>query len=484
MLEKIVPKLLEAARSSDATVRYHAILALGKAGDPRVVTAIAAAIADPRESVREAAVYSLGILGAPIGRPIFHSLLEDDSRASNYLGGHLNTPATRGAAALALGMLGDDPGGKSAELLAKHARMREHGHHIPQLAAVGLGLLTGDAQYVERVAASLREIVDDKRGHGWARGQALVALGRLHARNEVAPAPATRDLVVASLKNKKSAILRRSAALAAGYLPADGTLRKALRTTLERAKDAVTRNFAAISLGRIGGEGTVKTLAAGITSGRAQSRAYCALALGIRCHRTSDGIERARALKALRRGFDKVKDPATRGAFALALGIARDRQSGPTIATVLGKGGDPNLRGDCAVALGMIGYRRAMDELTTALHESRHDPLFRERVAIGLGLLGSREAVGPLLASLRKGATVSTLNATTAALGLVGDRDAIDPVIELLKDRRSLTRTFACAALGTIGDPRRLPALSIVRTSHNYFSSCNDFNEALLAIDR
>lgn len=483
MLEKIVPKLLEAARSDDTTVRYQAVIALGKAGDPRVVTTVAAAIGDSRECVREAAVYSLAILGAPIAGPMFRSLLENDKRASNYLNGHPNTSAVRGAAALGLGMLGDGSG-KTADLLAKHARMRQHDHHIPLLAAVGLGLLTGDAQYVEKVATALREIVEDKRGHGWARGQALVALGRLHARNGVAPSTATRELMLAQLKRKKSAILRRSAALAVGYLPADAATLKALRHTLDRAKDAVTRNFAAVSLGRIGGDGTVKALVSGVTGGRAQSRAYCALALGIRCHSSNDERDRAEALRALRRGFDKTKDPATRGAFALALGIARDHESGPSIAKVLGKGGSPTLRGDCAVALGMIGYRRAMEELTEALHESRHDPLFRERVAIGLGLLGSREAVGPLLASLRGGATVSTLNATTAALGLVGDRDAIEPVIALLDDRRSLTRTFACAALGTIGDPRDLPALSVVRTSHNYFSCCGDFNEALLAIDR
>jgi HEAT repeat protein len=492
--KRVIPSLTRALADPVADVRYRAAIALGRVGGPAEVKVLVGALADSNYTVREGAATGLALLRAEAARPYLAALLEFGEEGRKLVKRQTSFDGIRGIAAIGLALLGEDDAGSVRALLMRHIKYRKHSHHIPMMCTIGLGLLIGDEQYVRGILDRLEALsAPGSRFDNWTRAQAVVATGRLIKRNGLKAGEKTVRKMIRILERGETVHLRRSAAIALGHLHGwtapDPVMVKALVKAHRDSGDGMVRNLAAISLGRIGGQKALVALTDGVIRGRGQRRVYSGLGLGILCanlDREAEHERRVRGLAALTAAFDKARDPDVKGGLAIALGIADERDSGGILLSALREVKDVGFRGDCAVALGMVGHREATRFLLDLLSESDSLPLLKEKVAIGLGLMGTREAVPPLVQALKNARSAYALRSITQSLGFIGDRTAIHPLAELVNGERTqtLTRVFACSALGAIGDPRNLPLLTAVRTDHNFLGCCTELNYLLAAVNR
>ncbi len=154
-----IDALIEQCRTGDGDARYQAILALGRAGDPRAIDAILPSLRDPDVDLRSAAVTALGEIGAArtdeVGAAIELLLLDPD-----WL--------VRSEAAEALGTLGYALARPALEQV-----LRSDPHATPRAsAAETLGDL-GDRRALEALVLALAD--DD----GPVRSYAALAIGLL-----------------------------------------------------------------------------------------------------------------------------------------------------------------------------------------------------------------------------------------------------------------------------------------------------------------
>lgn len=518
----LLPALRKALRDRDHPVRYRSAVALGKSGGPAELPLLTGALADKDELVREGAVTGIALLATPAARDVLLPLFEGNKKGRALLGGRKANDDLRGVAAIGLGLLvrdhpEADGDGAVRKALFRHSLGRGHDHHIPMASVMALGLMRGEVDAVRKIVDHLRKVAAPRSGAlDWVRAQAVLAIGRILAENPAAKQTTDLDFVVTTLNRGKSANVRRSAAIAIGYIAAgesgpDADAVKALIGKLRRGKDRLTRGFAAVSLGRLGGDQALTALARGLRKEKGQLSAFCGIGLGIlaadasrgasperapggrpqesdeasRARREAMSGRRLKAIQHLRAAFVRMRTPDLKGGLAIALGIAHDREAGAMLLKALRNSSDRRFRGDCAVALGMVAHVEAAETLLRIMEHADADPRMREHAAVGLGLMGSRRVVRPLLAALKSEQSHYALVAITQALGLVGDRSAIEPLAKLVAAKRqpTYTRTYACWALGGIGDARDLPALTPVRSHHNYHACCVNLNAMLVLID-
>jgi len=134
---------------------------------------------------------------------------------------------------------------------------------------------------------------------------------------------------------------------------------------------------------------------------------------------------------------------------------------------VLGKAlatdADPEVTHQAVEALTASGHAMAVKAIKDALLRGKH-PINRATAAWGLGSLHSPSAVPGLIAALRRKKEDPTVKAEAAeALGYIRNRAAVGPLIALLNDPNPSVRFQAVFGLGTLGDPRALPALEKLR---------------------
>ena len=229
---------------------------------------------------------------------------------------------------------------------------------------------------------------------------------------------------------------------------------------------------------------------------RPGERAFVALALGVASapvdHTVDSGIWqgfRFDAVEALRAGLEKGADAHLRSAFAVALGLARDRQSGGRMLELLRDADeDPELRAYAALALGLMGDARqgVVPALTDALASPRSE-LLRMRAATALGLLGGggpaeREKVLlTLVTALETTRSQPFKGQIAVTLGRIGDANAVKPLAAILAGNREahLNRAIACAALGLVGDEAVRPLLAETRADSLYTAGANVIYELL-----
>jgi len=488
----LIPRLVQALDAQHPDIRDSACIAIGKVGGASEIPHLRRMIRDDVRSVREGAVIGLGLLKAKESIPALAAILRADREGARLRGGREPEYRLRSFAAIGLGLCGDNEKEEVRSLLMRISSDRRLNRNITVNAAIGLGLLQGDATYLKKTAKHLEDLATESgRNDDWVRAHALVALGRLTQRNGLSPDPATVNTVTRLARRDRSNHVRRSAIIALGSLiknPEDHpNAIKVLRTATVRARDNQSRNFAAIALGQIGGDAAFKTLRDGVLRHRNQRGAYAALGLGILCEKliradTETGAQqRLSGLSAIRTAFAKTRDPQVRGGLAIALGIARDHGAGEVLLATMKKTRDVSLRGYLAIALGMVNYTDAVDYLTRVLNGSTNLPLLKQQVAIGLGLMGTREIIRPLIAAMKTARTTYAKGSITKALGLIGDRTAIRPLAALLiaKQENALTRGFACVALGSIGEDEHVPVLSSIAANHNYLASTESLSELM-----
>lgn len=114
------------------------------------------------------------------------------------------------------------------------------------------------------------------------------------------------------------------------------------------------------------------------------------------------------------------------------------------------------VRGEAAVALGQLGVREAVDQITPLLRD-RHSTV-RGQAARALGDIGDSSAAATLRASLSDESPSVRIWAARSSAKL-DDQRAVEHLIEILSDENPVARAEAAEALAKLGDPSALPAI-------------------------
>ncbi|HUH13014.1 MAG TPA: HEAT repeat domain-containing protein, partial [Longimicrobiales bacterium] len=523
-----VPALLAALEASPSPdLATSALVALARIGeDPtgeaaRISGAIRRFTAHANQEVAETAVLSLGILGDAAELDLLARILDGDldglRRLDRLEPGMRVAERTRAFAAYALGLLGREAGGyERLRIVRALARTLERegsrsaSQDVPVACVLALGLVplgvdgSDQAGEVRRTAVLVTR-QQQVRFLLWAFDHGgLDPLVRAHVPTSVArlldgvpEGSALRALALRRLleplekKGSEPVAVRQSAALALGDLcdgdgdPWDAAARRALMGAAEGDAESQVRHFALIALAQCSGRpgagagdalaGTPEArsfLLRQLGRGRSEIRAWSAIALGLLERSVADSgrLPSADALSALRTSLAQARSPSEVGAYALALGLARDAGAREVLLERLEKVSDPDARGYVALGLGLIGAREAVGAIESVLERSRYQPELLRSAAIALGLLGDKAVVADLLAMLEKARALSSQAAIASALGQIGDTRSLEPLAAMLADgtKTDLARAFAAVALGIVCDREDLPWGSELSSGVNY----------------
>ncbi len=439
--------------------------------------ALRARLRSPLRPVREAAVLGMGIGRDPVCLPWLAELALDSELGRTMCGTTQVDDRMRAFAAYALGLNGRAQVGLQGKRRAAEPLIalleRGDARWGVTLAAVH-GLRTVDlapasrsyqgAQLVDAALRALREYRSASRGRGERviQAAATTAIAAM-VRDDPARRERYRRVCVEDLRDPSTgaAPFARTAAVALADLAtsADADAGRALRVYYEKGKDQQARYYSVISLGRIGGgENREFLLRALARANPATERPWIALALGLLARGApgSGGVA-----EALRRELADTVSPSLRGALAVSLGLARDREAvEPLLALLRENASREPVAAPVSIALGLIGDRRALVLLREVAVRQVHRPRILIETSSALAMLGDK-SIGPrLLDELeRERPTLARLASVAVALGQVGDRRVLAGLARLASDAElgRLARGYAIVALGAVCDSALVP---------------------------
>lgn len=520
----IVPALASALRrSNERDIRSACLVALAKIGrDGRgidLIETLREQLASNEQEVRETAALALGVSQRVEATNDLMLLAIDSPQIHAAMGGRSVDPRTRSFALFGLGLLARDTGDAAVRenLLRVAGRIlaeRDLANRNLQAAAVNaLGLLRPPADerlQLMRAAKALEDFwfLDLGKGDQVLQAQVPIAIARLMRSPAGLDDDALRRIwqkrFVELLETseipthggqRRDAIheIRQSAVLALGAMsePIDDPKKitaeqqqdlsaaRILSKLAASDHDQQTRGFAFTAMAEQGGSFHREQLLATLETGTDLDAPWAAVALGRMVfaeRRTGNEVPYAKRIgEQLERRLD-AKNPYVLGAVALSLGLVGHRDADEKLLAILrDREHQDQLAGHVSIALAMLDSRAALPDLRRLLTESirRSDRL--RQVATALGMLRDREAKQILIDLLdaKERIPVSVVAAVAGALGWIGDHEAIEPLIGILSNQEAtpLARAFAAAAIGGVGDPRRLPWNAPLAAGSNYRSA-------------
>ena len=128
----------------------------------------------------------------------------------------------------------------------------------------------------------------------------------------------------------------------------------------------------------------------------------------------------------------------------------------------------------------MIGAQEAVEPIKDIVKDSAYRPQLLQQAAIALGLLGDKKVVEDLIDTLETSKSLATQAALSSALGFIGDKRSIDPLVAMLSNKNITERArgFAAVALGIVADKEDLPWNSKIATDLNYRASTVTLNDS------
>lgn len=331
----VLPELLEAVDSEDAQLRGSAAIALGRMAGPAAIEPLTELLTDPNHDVRERAILGLGATGSMKAAEVLIGIAETGATE-----GERNiSPDARPLAILALAI--GRRNGMSAYVdhatLAVLSKASGTDRYLVQAA----GLLYHTMNPGDVLSDWCAERAQDSQT---ALGVQCRAVETLRTRDD--------DESLAALLHHLSGRpleLRRSAAMALGEFDHDMAL-EPLLTAAEVEKEPMTRAFILISIGRKGTAPAASFLMDYLKEGPKASRSWAALALGIHARQSKD----SKVKSAIRQGLKNEKNREYHGAYYLALGIAQDADSRGLMIEALENGSSFEIRSGAAMGLGML----------------------------------------------------------------------------------------------------------------------------------
>ena len=482
--KEISDALLRVAQSrEDRLLRASALLALGRLGNERVAPLFLNLLRDRRQpaDVHEAAALGLGMLGTLADGEIRSSVRE-------HIGYFMDRRDLLGRRAhlfivIAAGMRARDDN-RLVLRLAKRVVEGARGGEEAVALAFSCGL-AGD----RLLAPELIQAVQ----HGKFAGKRLGDVGRSHAVQAVGRLEdATAARLLMSVLRSRSARTdsRRAAVLSLGRMLRRGALGrdlerragKALMRAFHSKRDAILRGFAAVAAGGARRPTGIHAFYAAIDhGGNTGVKAFSSLALGLAAQRVNPD-QRRRIQAFLSTELSKTREQSLASALSLALGLSGAEESVDMLLDrVESKRTGVAARGAAAQAVGLIGKDtpRAARVLNVLLAEG--PPQLLGDAALALGMLGRRSTAITLARKLNTTKSTMHQGRIMLALGHLGSSTAVDPLIEILADRheRTAVREFAAVALGLLGNARKEDLLFGIDADFNYFALTSATHELL-----
>lgn len=436
---------------SSPRLRRASMLGLARLGDYESLPAITDRLKDGNQTVRDAALLSLGILQ----KAEAHHTLLHVARGSKSAGKAIKQASIpdyfRGFAEVSLA-LGRAKGISTfLKTIAHDPRERPA---VRAMALESIGLIGG-----EEASKFLIDFIQKSTAETDVLAAAVAALGKTES-----------PVVVPTLRrclSSKELHLRQSAALALGSIAprGDADLVKELHRAFRHTNDLALKGFSLISMGRIGGSTAVKLLDQEVTSGKSSSCPWACLGLGFALQYVKDD----QAAEHLLQQAANHANRSTRGAAAIALGLARYEKAVDDLITMMVNGDDPWYRGYCAMALGMIGDPRAGAPLRAALMGDKL-PQVRVQAALSLALLRDRDAVDDMIEILMTSKNDTTQSFMSMSLSYMADLDIVDKIHNILSkespDDLTLMHCITTTTKLLGGDP--MPYLNRLAAGSNF----------------
>ena len=385
------------------TVRGAAAVALGRVAGEAAVPGLVRLLDDPDRTVRERALLALGATGSEAGAKVLAEIAKGGGVGKDGQ----DSPETRALAILALAVArryGLDPASDAdVASLLEDAKKRD-------LADVGVAAFVHAVLTTQHdlEAAAVRE-AGSRNDPDPVRSRAIESLG---ARTDDRALAALRGVV-----GDRRPDIRRAAAVALGDAQ-DPLFAAQAATAYELETEPLTRGFLLLSIGRLGGPRARGFLEAELAQGPETLRPWAALGLGLYARASKDPAART-ALRAAE------LPAASRGAQWIALGLAGDATSLPTIATVLLESTAPIDRSIAGASLALIGGDDAHAALATALAKDKSE-FVRVVCGWGIGSLGLDEDAPALLSMVESVQDPGMNGVAAVALGLNGSEACLD----------------------------------------------------------
>ncbi len=434
----------------ESVVRDAAVIALGKLGTPEAVEVLKARVNEESATdVKQDTLLALGLTRSPEAVPVLQQALSQAKLVPFAL--------------LGLGLVGDSEQAGPVVLNYFVAHQKKGIEDNLASAACALGAL-GHTEAVGPLAAALKSKAMPEN----VRAACALALGRIGGDD-------ARKALESAL-GKSELEVERAAALALGYF-GDASVMKALDKEGMGKPDPLASGFAAVSLGRVLGRISadewkdypkkLREIALADKKDRVRSQ-YANLALAM-----CDGFD-----KDCRRFFTETLDGTPQKDMASALAISASLgnlgMAAPALTQWVGDAGvDSKARGYAAMAMGILGQRQG-DDVAKALRDAYakdEDANLRRGVVLGLGFVGDRDDVPFLLDVIAKADSQAlsryTRGSAATALGMIRDGESIARIAGLMSRPDPITRAYAIAALGCVGDKDPVPAMT------KLFENCN-----------
>ena len=410
-------------QSEYAAVRAAAAIAYARAAGSVAVPILKDMLEDPVRTVRAAAVMGLAATESEEG---VHALLEI------VVADEEPGPGLRATAIVALGAARAEGVGTGVERMLP-ALLRERGDDEAYALLVYPSF--DPSADVTAEAKRLSGLFDGRRGRSNAPADvASRATGALRYGEVDDVLPALLDAV-----GGRSSEGRRAAALALGDVK--GGL-EPLMTAFELEKEPLARGFALLSIGRHGGEAARDFLVRELKHGPGANRPWCALGLGLVAEKDADDEAR----EVLRAAYGKEANRSSRGAYLLAMGIARDPEAEDVLLEAL-VARDAPTRSYAAQGLGLGAGQKGRPALAQALiHETT--PVVRTAIAQALALYGNDSDAETLLDELATSKSPMLRLQVAAALGFHGSQVAVDGLLEALENEELQGESRAAAIAG------------------------------------
>lgn len=468
--------LLEALKDAHYDTRSAACIALGKAGgDPEVVKVRGRAF-DKHHEVRESALLGLALLRA-------------DLREADVLGLLVNRKEQarlRAMAALALG-LSQDPA--SATPLLDRLRAAGEEEEVRGAAALALGILgeTGVILELQRQAlnGANADVIRANAVTGLAHltkirvARPMPPVAPVSDKKKKQPAPDSAEaltlLLRRWLRGDNSKAVRRAAVLAFGTLEDESHLGDVLRAMKVDSDDMVQR-LAMITAAKLAkGTGQAPYVQRQLSQmcsgdGRMEGKGFAAIALGL--------LGEAEGGKALIHAFQSGRHQSLRGAGAIGLGLLRHAPAVPLLLAEATGRGNPTLRAQSIIALGMIGDPRVYEPLRTLLRESNR-PELKAAAAAALALTGLPQDVKGVAALLAENNAYVRM-AAVQALGVLRDDLALEPLMAHFKSETGPEiKALTVVAVGNILARRPVSAFQELAQHVNYLLYMPSLQQAI-----
>ncbi len=390
--------------AGDKEAKRYALLGLGLIDDRDALVRLVQLLDSEQTSsdLRAYTALAIGLRGSAETVPILKTYLSRTLSTKRVTGPELGATA---AAVLALGMTRDPDGAGTLihlyEELEKSERASSRELRCIILAAMGrtqnsaalplmLGAVSSADVEIRRAAAMALGELDNadaveplakilkEDGDVQTRGFAAVSLGRIG--NQMA-----KEALREGFLDKRSRSVKSFCAIAIGLARDEKSLKALLELATTHAEEESMRGAAAVGLGFLGHSDAVQPLLKIVKkrSYHPKLRNYAAIALGLL---RPEGI-----LKDL---LEELNDKARsdedflRG-LVLALGLLGDPDALDDLIQTMKTEKRDSVRGNAALAIGMIRDKRAISKLASVLtHRSNKYPDAHIYAAVALGALG------------------------------------------------------------------------------------------------